>query len=161
MSCPERRSLVETLRDMTDNELLTVSVIISPLFLGAWAFVINQTIGSDSWVWFIIRFVLVFLVIPLLYCQGMLMLRKWETKQEKRQRDRKNLVARLKQKKNSTASIERVAVMDTEVTRELTEERIRELIDAFPGYFAACTIKPKTLDEVGRPGVRLVEESAE
>ena len=158
MKTPEARSPIEVLRDMSDHEILLGSIVILPGILGIWAFVLNATIPSGTWYWYLLRFVILLVAVPVAYYQCIVRLRTNETKLERLQRERKLLVARLKHRRNQTAGIEKMAAIDSEPTRELTTERIEALIAAFPGFFASCTVASKSPDHPGKPGVKLIAD---
>lgn len=157
MKSPEERTPLEILRDMSDNEVHLAGVCLLPVLMCVWALVLSLTISSSAWYWYVIRFLLVFYLVPLFYYYGIQTLRKKESGGERMQRDRKNLMSRLIYRKGGSASIERLASMDSAPTRELDESRIRELINAYPGFFTTCTMKGKDPDDPGKPGVKLVE----
>lgn len=157
MRCGERRSLVEFLRDATNRELTVIVILALPFVLVAWAWLLNATLLSDSWISSILRLVLIFFLIPFFYGQALLLLRNWETEREKQQRHRKTLIARLMERKGGQASLEKLASIDVDTPRHLSEERIQALTRFFPGFFEICQVNSRG-EEQGLPGVRLVED---
>jgi len=161
MRTHDDRTPIEILRDMSDHEVLLATMVVLPAVLALWAYVLSVIIPGHAWYWCVARFILLVIVGPLVYYQGIINLRKNETDQERLQRERKILIARLKPRKNHSASIEKMAVIDTESSRQLTAQIIEELITAFPGYFASTTMKSKSPSIPGKPGVKLLGDEEE
>ena len=160
MRLPEERTPLEILRDMSDGEIHLAAACVLPLVACVWAVILGQTIPGSGWFLFGIRLVLVLYLIPLFYYYGVQTLRRKETEREKLQRDRKILISRLICRKSGSASFERLASIESSPSRQLDEQRIRELLNAYPGYFASCTMKGKDAEDPGRPGIKLVDLDA-
>lgn len=157
MKSPEERTPVEVLRDMSKNEMYLVGAVVLPIFMCAWALLLFLTISSNAWYWYVVRFTLVFYLIPLFYYYGIQQLRSKESERERLVRERKILVSRLLYRKNGSASIEKLISMDSTPTRQLDEPRIRELVAAYPAFFTTCSIKGKDPDSPDKLGVKLVD----
>ena len=147
MKPKDAESFLEFVREATIFDILLVSILLLPLYLGAWLVILDSvlSIGTEQKVW-------VLVVLFALYVVGIVLMKVGAGKEDKRRRAGIRIRNYLVGRGNTAISFERIRnVIDSSYSDDFLES----VIDLFPDDLRLARIKG------GKRGVGLLIEKEE
>ena len=143
------RSFIDIIRDASKADIIIVSLFLVPILLGSWSYLLNNIDFFNSHPTF--EFVIICLVIGC-YVLGIIIMKCWDSKEEKLKRARYHIENRIKNKPGTRGSFENIR---NTVNSTYNDNFLKELIDKNPTVFRSVRIKKHG------PGITLVDEKSD
>lgn len=152
MDIKDIRSSIDLIREASKADLIIVSLLLLPLVLGAWSFLLNNVAFLDQHREWKAAFIAAVFVA---YVVGLVVMKSWDPLEERLRRARRHVQNRLRQRPQHRASFDAIR---GEVNPSYSDEFLRTLVERNPDSFRLCELK---LSTGTKPGIALeIEEQA-
>lgn len=143
MDIKDIRSVIDMIRDTSKADLIIVSLFLLPILFGSWSYLLSNLDGLK---------LVIICIVSAVYVVSLIVMKCWDSQEEKLKRARYHVENRLKNKPGTRASFENIRET---VNSTYDDSFLRELIDKNPTVFRSVRIKRHG------PGITLVEEEKE